>query len=141
MYLEISLVFLSAAVLLIAAVNVPLLLQLHKIIKSLFLTLEILQKNLPAILRDIEETVAYIKRTTITVHEQVEGFSMALGKVQSVFNALTEIENIVRLGLRFPAIRFLQTTGAVVKGLRVFLHVYMTGRGPQDRLRSGQIER
>lgn len=141
MYLEISLVFLSAAVLLIAAVNVPLLLQLHKIIKNLFVTLDILQKNLPAILQDIEETVAHIKRTTITVHEQVEGFSMALGKVQSAFNVLMEVENIVRLGLRFPAIRFLRTTGAVAKGLRVFLQVYRTGRGPHERMRSGSIER
>jgi hypothetical protein len=131
MYLELSLVFLSAAVLLIAAVSVPLLVQIQKVVRGLALTQELLQKSLPGILLDIEETVAHLKKTSVTVHQRVEGFSLALGKVQALFNVIMEMDNILRLGLRFPAFRFLRTAGAVAKGLRAFLRVYSTGRGPQ----------
>ena len=55
MYLEISLVFLSAAVFLIAAVTVPLLFQILKMFRELSLALELLQKRLPVILQNLEE--------------------------------------------------------------------------------------
>ncbi len=129
MYLELSLVFLSAAVFLIAAVTAPLLFQIMKIIRGLAMTQEALQKSLPGILQNLDEAIGNIKKTTITVNEQVEAFALAMGKVQALFSVVMELENVLRLGLRLPFINFLRTSGAVAKGIRVFLNVYASGSG------------
>jgi hypothetical protein len=128
MYLELSLLFLSAAVFVIVAVTVPLFLQLHKILKGLAVTQELLQKNLPAILQNLDEAVANVRLATITVNERMAGFSQAAGKVQDLLGVIMDLENVVRIGLRIPLFRAFRTAGAVLKGIRVFMDVYATGR-------------
>jgi len=128
MYLEISLVFLSAAVLLIAVVTAPLLLQFHKFFKGLVLTQEILQKSLPGILQDLEEASANIKQTAVTVNSHMDGISLALGKIRNMLHVITELENVMHIGMRLPFFKALQTTSAVAKGVWAFLNVYATGR-------------
>lgn len=130
MYLEISLVLLSAAVFLIAAVTVPLMIQIHRLIRGFAVTQDILQQNLPEILKNLNETMVYIKDTSVTVHQQVEGLSLVLGRVQTALNLVMEMENVLRLGLRLPFFSFFRKAGAVAKGMRVFLDVYASGRRP-----------
>jgi hypothetical protein len=128
MYLEISLVFLSAAVFLIAVVTVPLLFQIQKIARGLVITQDILQKSLPGLLQNLEEVIANINKTAVTVNYQIEGISLAVEKVHATFSLIMELQNILRLGLRLPIFNFLRTVGAVAKGVRVFLNVYSSGR-------------
>lgn len=128
MYLELSLLFLSAAVFLIALVTVPLLWQIQKIVRSLAVTQEMLQKNLPVIMQNLDEAVANIRKTTITVNTQVEGFSQSLGKIQAILSMIMELESVLKLGLKFPLFNMLRKAGAVAKGIRAFLNVYVTGR-------------
>lgn len=128
MYLEISLVLLSAAVFLIAAVTVPLMLQLYKFIRGLVATQEVVQKSLPGILENLNETIVYIKDASVTVQQQVEGFSLVLTKVQSALGLVSELEDILRMTMRLPVFNAIRTVGAVAKGLRTFIDVYATGR-------------
>ena len=128
MYLEISLVLLSAAVFLIAAVTVPLMLQLYKLIRGLTETQDVVQKSLPGILQNLNETIIYIKDTSVTVHQQVEGFSLVLGKIQAALGLVTELEDVLRLTMKLPVFNVIRTAGAVAKGIRVFFDVYAAGR-------------
>jgi hypothetical protein len=129
MYLEISLILLSASVFIIAAVAAPLLFQMQKIIKALARTQEILQQSLPGILSNLEEAIINIKQTTATVNEQIDGIALSVGKVRSVVDLVADLENILHLGLRLPLFNFFRTANAVGKGVRTFLNVYMSGSG------------
>ncbi|MCX7634742.1 MAG: hypothetical protein N2Z74_03240 [Syntrophales bacterium] len=133
MYLEISLMFLSGAVLLIAVFTVPLLVQIQRLAKGLAETQAIIQKNLPTIMANLEETSTNIKRTTTVVNNQIEQVSLIVVRLQSFAALLAEIEALLGLAVRSPMIRFLKTAGAVSKGLRVFMSVYATGRRQLSR--------
>ena len=128
MYLEISLVFLSAAVFLIAAVTVPLLFQILKMFRELSLALELLQKRLPVILQNLEEASVNAKRITIQVNDQVERFSLGVEKIQAMFHLIAEFEKVLHIGARIPLFNIIRSVGALTKGIRVFLNVYATGR-------------
>ncbi len=124
MYVEISLLCLSLAVLLIVAFTVPLLWQVRKVVQGLSLTQEMLQKRLPAILQNLEESLVTVKRTAHIVNEQVEVAAVAMKRLQAVLGVLMELENVARLGIKLPFFRFLRNTNAVVRGVKVFLNVY-----------------
>jgi hypothetical protein len=128
MYLEISLAFLSAAVFLIAVVTVPLLFQIQKIARGLVITQDILQKSLPGLLQNLEEAIANINKTAVTVNHQIEGISLAVERIHGVFRVIMELQNVLRFGLRLPVFNFLRTAGAVARGIRVFLSVYSSDR-------------
>jgi hypothetical protein len=128
MYLEISLVFLSAAVFLIAAVTVPLLFQILKVFRQLSRAQELLQTRLPGILQNLEDASINIKRIATKVNDQVEGFSLGVEKVQAVFSLIGELEKVLRIGARVPLFNFMRTVIAAAKGVRVFLSVYATGQ-------------
>ncbi|MCX5827553.1 MAG: DUF948 domain-containing protein [Deltaproteobacteria bacterium] len=124
MYVEISLLCLSLAVLLIVAFTVPLLWQIRRVVQGLTVTQEMLQKSLPAILQNLDEAVGTVKRTAYTVNDQVEVVAGAMKRIQDVVGVLMEIESVVRLGLRLPFFRVLRNAGAVARGVKVFLNVY-----------------
>lgn len=127
MYVEISLLCLSLAVLLIVAFTVPLLWQVRKVVKGLTLTQEMLQKRLPAILQNLEESSEKMKRTVHIVNEQVEVAAVTMKRVQAIVGVLMELESVVRLGLRLPFFRLLRNTNAVARGVKAFLNVYTSG--------------
>ena len=124
MYVEISLLCLSLAVLLIVAFTVPLLWQIRKVVQGLAVTQEMLQKILPAILQNLDETVGTVKKTAYTVNDQVEVVAGVIKRIQDVVGVLMELESVVRLGLRLPFFRALRNAGAVARGIKVFLRVY-----------------
>jgi len=128
MYLELSLVFLSGAVLLIAVFTVPMFIQIQRLARGLTEMQVVLQRNLPGIIANLEEAALNVKKTTATVNDQVENIAFALGRIQAIAALLAELEGIVRVGLHHPAVNLLRTASAVAKGVRVFLRVYTSGR-------------
>jgi len=124
MYVEISLLCLSLAVLLIVAFTVPLLWQIRRVVQGLALTQEMLQKSLPLLLQNLDEAVGIVKKTAYTVNDQVEVVAGAMRRIQDVVGVLMEFESVVRLGLRLPFFKFLRNAGAVARGVKVFLDVY-----------------
>ena len=131
MYIEISLLCLSLAVLLMVVFTVPLLWQIRKLVHGFSLTQEMLQKNLPAILQNLEEVVGTLKRTAYVVNDQVESVAGAVKRIQAVVDVLMEVESVVRQGLKLPFFGFLRNTNAVVRGVKVFLDVYSSSRPRQ----------
>jgi len=102
MYLELSLVFLSGAVLLIAVFTVPMFIQIQRLARGLTEMQAVLQRNLPGIIANLEEAALNVKKTTATVNDQVENIAFALGRIQAIAALLAELEGIVRVGLHHP---------------------------------------
>jgi len=128
MYVELSLLLLSMAVFLMAAFTAPLLYQVHKLVKGLQVSQEMLQRRLPDILKNLDEAAEKMKLTVHTVNDQVAVAAGVVKRVQAVAEVLMEVESVLRLGLRLPFFVFLRNAGAVMKGVRVFLNAYSSPR-------------
>jgi len=128
MYLEISVVVLSVVFLLIAALSIPFLIQIWRTAKSITITLHMLNQSLPGILKNLEEITANINRATYTVHNQIEGLSHVVGRIQGTVEIFLDLEQELRAGLISPFFRTMRTVSAVLKGTRVFLEVFRSSR-------------
>jgi uncharacterized protein YoxC len=126
--LGIFLIALSAFFLLIAVFSIPLLLQLWRAAKNMALTLQLLNQNLPGILKNFEEITTNANRTTTIVTREVEGLSLTLRKVHGTLGLLFGIEEIVRRNLHLAFARRVRTSVAVAKGVRVFLEYLLSRR-------------
>ena len=124
--LNISLVGLSMAVLLIALFSIPFLMQIWRTTKGIAEILELLNKSLPGILKNLEEITTNINRASSKVNNQIDDVSAALGKVQAVVGFVFDLERILQAGIRFRFIRSIGTGVALIKGIRVFLDVLRT---------------
>ena len=119
--LGILVIALSVAFLLIAVFSMPFFLQLWRTAKSMSLTLQLLNQNLPGILRNVEEITANANRTTMIVARDVEELSLTIRKLQGTLGLLVGIEEIVRRNLNLAIVHKVKTSMAVAKGIRVFL--------------------
>ena len=119
--LEIILTILGVVLLVFAGLSIPFLLQIWRTAKSMATTLQVLNQNLPAIMKNLEEITTSINLTTTTVHRQVEDFSVIVGKIQGTLGLVAGMEEILRRNVRLNIVQKMRTTLAVVKGVRVFL--------------------
>lgn len=128
MYLEISVVILSVVFLLIAALSIPLLIQIWRTAKSITATLNLLNQSLPGILKNLDEITANINKATYAANNQIESISLVVKRVQGVLELFLDFEQIVRESLRLPFFKTIKTVTAALKGVRVFLDVFRSSR-------------
>ena len=128
MFLEISVVILSIVFLLIVIFSVPFLLQIWRTAKSMATTLHLLNESLPGILKNLEEITTNINRATHTVNEQIEGLSLVARRIQGLLGIVSDIENFLRAGARFPILRSVRNAFAVLTGVKVFMKVFLSSR-------------
>ena len=130
---NLGILLIAFAVLLVAAFSIPVLLQLQRTAKSMSLTLQLLNQNLPGILKNVEEMTANANRTTKIVTREVEELSLTIRKVQGTLSLLVGVEEIVRRNLHLAFGHKVRTSMAVVKGARVFLdHLLSKRRSEAD---------
>ena len=129
--LGIILIALSVAFLLIAVFSIPLFLQLWRTAKSMALTLQLLNQNLPGIMKNLEEITTNANRTTTIVTREVEELSLTIRKMQGTLGLLVGIEEIVRRNLHLAFAHKVRTSMAVAKGIRVFLDHLLSKRHPE----------
>jgi uncharacterized protein YoxC len=130
--MEIFLIALSVAVLLIAVFSIPFFLQLLRTVKSLDLTLHLLNQNLPGILKNLEEITTNANRATAIVTREVEDLSLTIRKLQGTLGLLVSIEEIVRRNIHLTFAHKVRTSMAVAKGARVFLDHLLSRRPAID---------
>jgi len=128
MSLEISVVILSIVFLLIVALSIPSLLQILRTARSITETLHMLNKNLPGILRNLEEITINVNKATHTVNEHIEGLSLVAKRVQGFLGIIMDIESLLRAGIGLPILRTLRNAIAAVKGIKAFLKVLLSSR-------------
>ncbi len=115
------LIAVSVAVVVIAVVSVPVLLQLWRTARNLAQTLQTLNQTLPAILKNLEEITTHVNRTATMVDREVEDFSATLRRLRGTLGLIAGVEEIVRRNLNLAFVRRVRTSAAVAKGARVFL--------------------
>jgi hypothetical protein len=122
--LDIILIILSAAsvtFLLFAGLCIPFLLQILRTAKSIDVTLQIFNKNLPGIMKNLEEITNSINWTSSLVQRQVEDLSLTVGKIQGTLRLVVGMEEMLRRMIYLPFAQKVRTSAAVAKGIRVFL--------------------
>jgi uncharacterized protein YoxC len=108
--------------------SIPFLLQIWRSAKGITATLHMVNENLPGILKNLEEITTNINKVTHTVNEQIEGLSLVTGRIQGLLSIITDIDNILRAGVRLPVFKTIRNVVAVVTGVKVFLKVFLSSR-------------
>ena len=126
-FLNILLIILSVAFLLFAGFSIPFLFQIWRTAKSIALTLQLLNQNLPGIMKNLEEITANVNQTTSTIGRQVEELSVTMRKIRGVISLLVGLEEVLRGRIRIPLAGTVRTSAAVFKAARVFLSILAEG--------------
>jgi len=128
MFLEIGVFIISIVFLLLVVFSIPFLLQIWRSAKGITETLHMVNENLPGILKNLEEITTNINKATHTVNEQIEGLALVTGRIQGLLSIITDIDNILRAGMRLPVFKTFRNIVAVVTGVKVFLKVFLSSR-------------
>lgn len=128
MYMEISLLIFSVALLLLVLFCIPILLKLWRAVSDVTVTLQTLNERLPAILKNMEEISTNINNSTTAINGEVQKCAVMAQRVHVVIHEVVRgIELISPRALNSPLFRKMTELMAVVKGVRVFLNV-LTGK-------------
>ena len=130
---EIMLIILSVAFLLFAGFSIPFLLQIWRTAKGMAETLEILNRDLPVIMGNLEQI-------TTNINRQVAELSLTLRRVQGIIGVFLGVGEVLRHRMSFPFARTVMTSLAVFKGVRTFVGV-LTDRSPDVRGGKAQMPR
>jgi uncharacterized protein YoxC len=126
MYLEICLIILGIAFVLLVIFCIPILLQIWLTSKNITVTLEILNQRLPAILKNLEEITTNINSSTAAVNKEIQNVSNTVDRFHLVVdNIVDDIKNIAPLAGKFSFFQMIKNTIAIVKGVRVFMDVFL----------------
>jgi len=131
MFLEIGVFIISIVFLLLVVFSIPFLLQIWRSAKGITATLHMVNESLPGILKNLEETTININKATYTVNEQIKGLALVTGRIQGLLSIITDIDNILRAGMRLPVFKTFRNIVAVVTGVKVFLEVFLSSREPE----------
>src|SRR4030042_6698161 len=105
---------------------IPVLWQVWRTMKKATATLETLNKNLPVILRNLEEITTNINNSTATVNREIQTLSNVVDRFYSetsfIFGDLRNFAPQIMKGSFFPLIN---NALAIIKGIRVFLNVFL----------------
>jgi len=119
--------------LLAALVSIPFLVQVWRTVKEMATTLQILNRDLPVIMKNLEEISTNVNRTTTTIHREVAELSLTLRRVQGIAGIFLGVTDVLAHRMKFPLVRTVTNSLAVFKGVRAFMGV-LTERCPdQDR--------
>jgi uncharacterized protein YoxC len=133
--MEIILIILSVVFLLFAIFSIPFLIQIWRTAKGMAETLEILNRDLPVIMGNLEQITTSINRTTTTVHREVAELSLTLRRVQGIVGVFLGLGEVFRHRMSFPFSRTVMTSLAVLKGVRAFVGVLTDERGRNAQTR------
>ncbi|MCG6535390.1 MAG: hypothetical protein L7F78_12025 [Syntrophales bacterium LBB04] len=95
-------------------------------------TLEIINRNLPAIMQNLEEMVSSANSTAHTVQAEVEAITAVTRRIHGTIGLVAALEHIIRGKIRVPVVSVFSTAFAIAKGIRVFFYVLRKARRRED---------
>jgi len=126
MYLEIVLIILGIAFLLLVIICIPILLQIWRTAKDITITLETLNISLPLLLKNLEDITTNINNSTTVVNREIQSFSRTADRIHLVISDIVDdVQSITPLAIKSPLFQKLKNIVAIVKGIRVFVDVFM----------------
>jgi hypothetical protein len=103
---------------------VPLIIQARRTVKGMAQTLEIINRDLPAIMKNLDEISTNLNWTTATVRSEVAELSMTIKRVQGVLGLFLGAKDVLSRRMSFPLVGAMTTAMAVFKGISAFISVF-----------------
>jgi hypothetical protein len=126
MSLQTALLILISILVVLVIFCVPILLQIWRVSKDLEITLQTLNQNLPAILKNMEEITTNVNSSTAVINKKIQNFANTSNKSNLLMNELIKnIQYIAPLALKLPIFRIIGNVVAAAKGVRVFTDVLL----------------
>jgi len=132
------LIVLVGMFLLFALVSIPFLIQVWRTFKEMAMTLQILNRDLPAIMKNLEEISTNVNRTTTTLNRKVTELSLTLSRIQGIAGTFLSVTDVLAHRMKFPLARTVTNSLAVFKGVRAFMGV-LTDKCPEHDKRQGNL--
>jgi predicted PurR-regulated permease PerM len=129
MDLEIYLLILGIAFFLLIIFCIPILLQIWLTTKNITLTLDTLNRSLPIILNNLEEITTNINNSTTVVNREIQTISDTVRRFHSgIYGIFGDIQSLLPKAVNLPLFRIIKNATAIIKGVRVFLNVFLNKR-------------
>ena len=129
MNLEIYWLILGIAFFLLIIFCIPILLQIWLTTKNITLTLDTLNRSLPIILNNLEEITTNINNSTTAVDREIQTIFDTVRRFHSAINGIFgDVQSLVPKAANFPLFRMIKNVTAIIKGVRVFLNVFLNKR-------------
>jgi len=122
MNLEIVLIIFGIAFFLLVIFCIPILLQVRQTAKDITITLEVLNKSLPLLLKNLEDITTNINNSISVVNREIQSFSRTADRIHLVVSDIVDdVHSITPSAIKSPLFRKLKNVVAIVKGIRVFV--------------------
>jgi uncharacterized protein YoxC len=129
MDLEIYWLILGIALFLLIIFCIPILLQIWFTTKNITLTLDTLNRSLPIILKNLEEITTNINDSTAAVNREIQTISDTVRRFHSaIYGVIGDVQSLVPKAANFPLFRMIKNATAIIKGIGVFLNVFLNKR-------------
>jgi uncharacterized protein YoxC len=126
MYLDMGYLMLGVIFLLLLGFSIAIFLRIWQAVKNITVTLEALNSRLPVILKNLEEITTNINESTTSINQEVQRFSTAARRVnEMVSGVVDDFRSITPSALKIPLFAKVRNTIAMVRGVRVFLDVFL----------------
>jgi uncharacterized protein YoxC len=124
--LEISLVLLVIILILLVIFCIPILLQIWRVLKDVKITLEMLNRSMPTILKNLEDITTNVNSSTAILRRRIQDFSQIADRSQLIINdVIDNIQCFAPIAMRLPIFRTIRNVAAVIKGIHVFMDVLL----------------
>jgi len=117
--------------LLLVILAVPLLIQLWRAAAQMAVALRTLNERLPLILRNLEEISGNVNGATRLVSARVDELSFAFQRINTMLNAVLNVEQIVRSKVSGPVPRLVHNAKPLAKGAYAFWRALNRNPGNQ----------
>lgn len=124
--MELFLIIFGIALLVLLSFCVPILIQIWRTSKDIAVTIETLNRSLPSILKNLEDITTNIKSSTGAVNREVQNLANSIGCFQLVVrDVVDDFQHVASVTVNLPQYQMIKNIVAVVKGLRVFVDVFL----------------
>jgi len=124
--LEIVLIIFGIAFLLLVIFCIPILVQVRQTAKDITITLEILNKSLPLLLKNLEDITTNINNSSSVVNREIQSFSRTADRIHLVVSDIVDdVQSITPSAIKSPLFQKLKNVVAIIKGIRVFVDAFI----------------
>jgi uncharacterized protein YoxC len=126
MNLEIVLIIFGIAFLLLVIFCIPILVQVRQTAQDITITLEILNKSLPLLLKNLEDITTNINNSSSVVNREIQSFSSTADRIHLVVSDIVDdVQSITPSAIKSPLFQKLKNVVAIIKGIRVFVDAFI----------------
>lgn len=126
MNLDIYLLIFGIAFSALVIICIPILWQVWRTMKNATITLETINRSLPAILKNLEDITTNINNSTATVNREIQTISNVVDRFYSKTSYIIgDVLNLAPQVVKGSFFQLINNALAIIKGISVFLNVFL----------------